>query len=408
MIRILQISDIHFKRLPDAKDEYTQLKERLYEKMEEIVKDSKIDCILICGDVAFSGNPDEYEHKAKVFINRLCDITQCEAAQVYMVPGNHDKNRNAEYNHTRTLLRESMLKSDEGYKHFSDLYLDENDVYSKWLVPFEAYITFANEYRCVSDSVASTKAGKKKGLTNKFYWEDKMSVGPYTLRLHGINSCYVSDWDDDNHNQVLPQELYNATKNKNVVNVSVMHHPLEFVKDADSVKQEMDRLYQVQFYGHIHKQTIENNGALKIYSGAIMPPKNEGKGEEGYEPVFNIIEFKEGNGVVLVTVKPYQWEWKSKDDGMFIALKEEGPFEMVVDSASAKTVEQGKVLKMPKGINQRRVEVDFLQSGRTDEIISQMYEGFEFSDDAVADSSTFFERVRKDDRYVDLYNFIHE
>ena len=109
-----------------------------------------------------------------------------------------------------------------------------------------------------------------------------------------------------------------------------------------------------------------------------------------------------------MTVKPYQWEWKSKDDGVFIALKKEGPFEMVVDSASAKTVEQGKVLKMPKGINQRRVEVDFLQSGRTDEIISQMYEGFEFSDDAVADSSTFFERVRKDDRYVDLYNFIHE
>ena len=408
MIRILQISDIHFKRLPDAKDEYTQLKERLYEKVEEIASVSKIDCILICGDVAFSGNPDEYEQKAKVFINRLRGITECQAAQVYMVPGNHDKNRDARYNHTRTLLRESMLKSNEGYKHFSDLYLDENDVYAKWLVPFEAYTTFANEYRCVSDSVANTKAGKKKGLTDKFYWEDKMSVGPYTLRLHGINSCYVSDWDDDNHNQVLPQELYNATKNKNVVNVSVMHHPLEFVKDADSVKQEMDRLYQVQFYGHIHKQAIDNNGALKIYSGAIMPPKNEGKGEEGYEPVFNIIEFKEGNGVVFVTVKPYQWEWKSKDDGVFIALKKEGPFEMVVDSASAKTVEQGKVLKMPKGINQRRVEVDFLQSGRTDEIISQMYEGFEFSDDAVADSSTFFERVRKDDRYVDLYNFIHE
>lgn len=408
MIRILQISDIHFKRLPDAKDEYTQLKERLYEKVEEIVKDSKIDSILICGDVAFSGNPDEYEQKAKVFINRLREITQCEAAQVYMVPGNHDKNRDAEYNHTRTLLRESMLKSDEGYKHFSELYLDENDVYAKWLIPFEAYTTFANEYRCVSDSVANTKAEKKKGLTDKFYWEGKMNVGPYTLRLHGINSCYVSDWDDDNHDQVLPKELYNATKNKNVVNVSVMHHPLEFVKDTEKVEQEIDALYQIQFYGHIHKQTIVNNGVLKIYSGAIMPPKNENTDEEGYEPVFNVIEFIEGEGVVSVTVKPYRWERKSKDDGVFIDLKEEGPFEMPVDSASAKTVEQGKALKMPKGVSQRSVEVDFLQSGRTDEIITQMYNSFQFSDDAVADTSTFLDRVREDDRYIDLYNYIHE
>lgn len=408
MIRILQISDIHFKRLPDAKDEYTQLKERLYEKVEDIVKDSKIDYILICGDVAFSGNPDEYEQKAKVFINRLREITQCEAAQVYMVPGNHDKNRDAKYSHTRTLLRESMLKSDESYDHFSDLYIDENDVFAKWLIPFEAYISFANEYRCVPNSVANTKTGKNIGLNDQFYWEDKLSVGQYTLRLHGINSCYGSDWDDDKHNQILPKELYHTTNNKNVVNVSVMHHPLEFVKDTPNVEEEFDRLYQIQFYGHIHKQTIVNKGALKIYSGAIMPPKSERNGEDDYEPVFNLIEFNEGKEVIMVTVKPYRWERKGKDDGVFISLKEEGPFEMPVDSASAKTVEQGKVLKMPKGANQRSVEVDFLQSGRTDEIITQMYNSFQFSDDAVADTSTFLDRVREDDRYIDLYNYLHE
>lgn len=408
MIRILQISDIHFKRLPDAKDEYTQLKERLYEKVEEIVKDSKIDCILICGDVAFSGSPDEYEQKAKAFVNKLLELTQCQAAQVYMVPGNHDKNRDAGYPYTRTLLRESMLKEEMGYVNFFSLYMDENDVYAKWLIPFEAYTAFANEYRCVSDCVVNTKAGKKKEYGDKFYWEDELKVGPYSLRLHGINSCYVSDWDDDKHDQILPKELYYTTNNKNVVNVSVMHHPLEFVKDAPNVEEEIDRLYQIQFYGHIHKQTIVNKAALKIYSGAIMPPKSERNGEDAYEPVFNLIEFNEGEEVIMVTVKPYRWERTSKDDGVFIALKEEGPYEMAVDSASAKTVEQGKVLKMPKGVNQRSVEVDFLQSGRTDKIISQMYEGFEFSDDAVADTSTFLDKVREDDRYIDLYNYIHE
>ena len=408
MLRILQLSDIHFKRLPEAKDEYAQLKERLYEIVGEIVKTTKIDCILICGDVAFSGNQDEYEQKAKVFINRLLELTQCQPAQVYMVPGNHDKNRDAEYGHTRLLLRESMLKSNEGFNHFFNLYLDENDVYAKWLMPFDAYTAFANEYRCVPDSEINTRAGKKKGLGDHFYWEENMAIGPYTLRLHGINSCYVSDWDDEKHEQILPKELYHTTKNKGVVNVSIMHHPLEFVKDRKKVEAVMDRLYPIQFYGHIHKQVIENNGVLKIYSGAIMPLIGDGGGEDRYEPVFNIIEFSEVLDTIEVAVKPYKWEWADNDDGRFVNQQKEGPFKIKVDDANAHPVALDKALKLPKGVKQRDVEVEFLQSDHSDKIIVNMYDDFKISDDPVADASTFFDRVRKDDRYVDLYNYIHE
>ena len=46
MVRFLQISDIHFRRLPDARDEYAQLKARLFEKVREICTTSKVDCIL--------------------------------------------------------------------------------------------------------------------------------------------------------------------------------------------------------------------------------------------------------------------------------------------------------------------------------------------------------------------------
>lgn len=408
MIRILQISDIHFKRLPDARDEYAQLKERLFEKIEEINKGSHIDRILICGDVAFSGNKDEYEQKAKVFIDRLLGIIEGESAQVYMVPGNHDKNRNAEYNHTRTLLRESMLNSKEGYNSFFNLYMDENDVYAKWLIPFEAYYTFANEYRCVPDVVGRTKTGENRKVGDSFYWEDEMNVGPHKLILHGINSCYVSDWDDEKHEQILPKELYHTTKHKGVVNVSIMHHPLEFVKDKDSVEKDVDKLYPIQFYGHIHKQTIENNGTLKIYSGAIMPPKEDGNGEEGYEPVFNIIEFNEGQDSIDVLVRPYKWERIDKEDGRFLNLKDDGPFKIMVDDANVQSEAQSKALKLPKGVKQRNVEVEFLQSDHSDAIIAKMYDDFRMSDDPVADAAAFFERVIKDDRYVDLYNYIHE
>ena len=122
MVRFLQISDIHFRSLPDERD----------------------DCILICGDVAFSGNTEEYEQRAKVFINNLLEITQCQTAQVYMVPGNHDKDRNAKYQNTRWMFRECMLNAEKIDNHFFDLYKEENDVYSKCLMPFDAYYNFAD------------------------------------------------------------------------------------------------------------------------------------------------------------------------------------------------------------------------------------------------------------------------
>ena len=200
MVRFLQISDIHFRRLPDARDEYAQLKARLFEKVREICTTSKVDCILICGDVAFSGNTEEYEQRAKVFINNLLEITQCQTAQVYMVPGNHDKDRNAKYQNTRWMFRECMLNAEKIDNHFFDLYKEENDVYSKCLMPFDAYYNFANNYRCVPEAVANTRNGQPRTYLDRLNWTDDLKVGQYTLRLHGINTCYVSDKEDENHN----------------------------------------------------------------------------------------------------------------------------------------------------------------------------------------------------------------
>jgi len=418
MLTILQLSDIHFKRLSDAWDEYTQLKERLFEKVEEICKSTTVDCILICGDVAFSGNQEEYEQKAKPFIEKLQELTGCDNGHVYVVPGNHDKNRDAGYACTRVALRDAMLKDStiidarqrekKIYDQFFNIYKDENDTFVKWLLPFEDYVRFANDFICVSEGVAKTRSGQERTYSDKLYWNSEdLKVGPYTLCLHGINSCYVSDWEDDKHEQILPKELYKTTKRKATVNVSVMHHPLWFMKDKDEITKEMDTLYPIQFYGHIHNQTIENNGTLKIFSGAIMPPKGEGDGGEDYRPVFNVIKFEEGQGEVAVTIEPYKWAWTSKDDGRFNAEKAKAPYHVKVDDANMTAAEQEKPLKLPVDMTQRGVEVEFVRSGRMEDIMKKMYTDFELHNDPVADASTFFGRVERDDRYEELYNYIH-
>ena len=79
-----------------------------------------------------------------------------------------------------------------------------------------------------------------------------------------------------------------------------------------------------------------------------------------------------------------------------------------VDDSSQYALSIEKPLKLPKGVTKKEIEVEFLQSTKSEEIIHKMYNAFEFQNDAVADASTFFRHVKDEDRYVELYNFIHE
>lgn len=54
MLTFLQISDIHFKKFDDSVDEYSEMRQRMKDCVEDYCRHNKIDNILICGDIAFS------------------------------------------------------------------------------------------------------------------------------------------------------------------------------------------------------------------------------------------------------------------------------------------------------------------------------------------------------------------
>lgn len=58
IIRILQLSDIHWKKQLDAADDYTDIRDQMLQDLEYYCKGTgnSFDKILICGDIAFSGN----------------------------------------------------------------------------------------------------------------------------------------------------------------------------------------------------------------------------------------------------------------------------------------------------------------------------------------------------------------
>ena len=91
MIRILQISDIHWRESLKNLDTFKPIQDGLIEDLKRAKKKGiTFDRILICGDVAFSGAKIQYR-RAKDYIQELCNETGCDGENVYVVPGNHDK-----------------------------------------------------------------------------------------------------------------------------------------------------------------------------------------------------------------------------------------------------------------------------------------------------------------------------
>lgn len=90
-IRLLQLSDIHWKKQLDAADDYTDIRDQMLQDLEYYCQGTgnAFDKILICGDIAFSGSVgiNELIHlsetcvkpllvKAKKFIPFLATMTR--------------------------------------------------------------------------------------------------------------------------------------------------------------------------------------------------------------------------------------------------------------------------------------------------------------------------------------------
>jgi len=324
MIRILQISDIHFHPLGEETMNYAQLRTVFLDDVKDCAtaQGSRIDYILVCGDLAFDGSKEDFEAAGK-FMKELHQRTGCDEKNSYLVPGNHDKQLDC-YKETRSWVREALLKEIQGHVLEKKMIVSEPITWSTLYRPFAAYSDFSIPYDSLSEMMAATANNEvTEDLSQlKMFWQtDLMKINGLTISLYGLNSSLVSDWEDKNHNQYLPQSAYaEITQGKSKVNILLMHHPLSVIKDGEHIQAELDERFRVQLYGHMHSQSSESNenNAVRIYSGALQPPK-----EDGYFPVYNVIDLDvedNGNGHKTLKVNVHSRIWKN---GRFVKFEEE-------------------------------------------------------------------------------------
>lgn len=397
MIRFLQISDIHFTDTDGNDDEYRHMKCKFLEDIASCHESmGKIDYILICGDIAFSGLDSQYKI-ARSFIEEICKRADCE--NVLVVPGNHDKKWDV-YNRTRQAMRDSLLIG-KNTKLLLESKVKEPMAVGVLYAPFKQYYKFAEEHLCISDiafKASNFPESDQEGFVPKFepndtmYWtQDLGMINGFHLFIHGSNTSLLSDKDDgdsknpkaEKHLQVVPLQAYNITVVSDEIHMLMLHHPMSEVVDGKRIEKEIDSRFRMQLYGHVHKQSSSDSEAIKIYSGALQPEDDDCT---EYFPVYNVIDLEviEVGGKPTLKVEIFSRKW---DGVKFDAYTEETKtgekalsLELQKNDAWEKTMEEirrGKDLltesKENEEINPYGVKNRFLHCGREGEVIKKMY-----------------------------------
>ena len=333
-IKILHLSDIHWSDKPDGLDRYKDIREAFLIDIKDYCESKgKIDYILICGDIAFSGNEEEYK-RAEEFIQEICDITKCSRENVLLVPGNHDKNRKAQHISMRKMISAGLSHHFLRDDLLNDYFRESPELISILFEPFRAYCTFSSKYSSADPIMLRSlqmppDSFKYEEKRDKLYWETEIGeINGYKIVIYGFNTalnCDEHDWDywrknenDYVHKMFLPKIAYNIPKRGlNIVRILMAHHPIEYLANGDDIKKNLSKIFQIQFYGHVHKYNplLEDN-TLIIHSGAFQP---DGKISDEYYPIYNVVDIDiepkdEDMSILMISTDVQKWKVDGRDE----------------------------------------------------------------------------------------------
>lgn len=306
----LHLSDIHFsRRASTAYDPDLDLRRELVaDALRMKAKVNFCSGILVSGDIAFSGRSDEYS-KARDWLREICHTLGCSEEAVWVIPGNHDVDRDAFRKSSIIQDKHQKLRTGDALKGELEQEMrrlhEDPEAFEALHRAFSGYIKFAGGYDCKP----------KPGL---LYWEDDLPLNDGSkLRIRGCNSAIASRGDppdDDNHNRLVVGRQQVQPPNADGITYLLMcHHPLDWLHDRDALRDGLKARIKVALFGHKHILRIERvEDTLMVMAGAVHPDRGEG----GWQPRYNYLTLSvEGSGdhrQLIVEIWPRSWDDENK------------------------------------------------------------------------------------------------
>jgi predicted MPP superfamily phosphohydrolase len=273
------------------------------------------DALLITGDIAFSGKKADFE-RAKAFLEDVFARTGIKPTQTYMVPGNHDVDR--DFVGPKLPLwasHESIRKSTHPVEWQDIIYTQlKKDPLHSLLAPLGAYNDFAQGYAC--DSTPENLA-----WTRPF---EKRLEGDIRVQLHGLNSALISDAADAPGRLLVSEyQTSHFTHAHDTVDVVLCHHPPDWLLDKQHVREVVDGFAKIALFGHEHAtRIVPGKTHLQLFAGAVEPSARDAG---HWVPTYHILQLSvAGDAERELVVKVHTREFsKSKGYRFHPRLNEE-------------------------------------------------------------------------------------
>ena len=283
---------------------------------QKIVELGSATAILIGGDIAFKGVEEEYS-TATTWISELCAVAGCPPERVFVVPGNHDVDREAIRRRAGTRNAQAVISGASENMRETVLreQIADRETSKALLAPIAAYNEFAAKYNC------------QVYLPDRLKWIQDLDLGSRAkLRLHGLTSTLLSglNGQDDARAQLYLSPMQTAfDPEDSVVHLVLCHHPPDWLVDQDEALDALNGAVAIQMFGHKHRQRIElNMSHVRFDAGAVNPDH----GEAGWSPGYNLVALSmngEGDDRVL-SVEAHLREWQSNPRRFRAVETEEG------------------------------------------------------------------------------------
>jgi len=300
--RFLHLSDIHFGQEKDGTlVKHDHVRNALVKDVKKVAADrGPASRILVTGDVSYSGKIEEYKN-ATEWLEKLTKACGCEETHVSPIPGNHDCDLKGISHQAKMIQAKFRLSTPEQVQ--ADLHgiNQDGEEANPFLPKLQAYRDFATGYGCDFESPS-------RPLWIRYF----TLPGGIRLKFLGLTSVQVSDLSDEVGKMVLGNAQYTIEEEENVINVVMVHHPLNWFIDRVEAEQHLHNSARVIMVGHEHMLNIQTSSDgftkkewLVIFAGATNPP------EAAYSYTYNWLEFscveKEGHYSLVVEVFPRTW-----------------------------------------------------------------------------------------------------
>ena len=180
---ILHLSDIHFRKseIGTAQDSNFHLRNELIRDVEQQCEYlGPPDVIIVSGDVAFAGDPEEFEFAA-AWLTELCLRCGGSMASIFVVPGNHDVVRHQADSLMVQLVHRAIKNSGDNTSQEIARHLSDPEAQLLLYQSLANYNQFALQFFC--DLMPPDRTRVRRDLI--------LNDGS-VLRLWGLNSAFVS------------------------------------------------------------------------------------------------------------------------------------------------------------------------------------------------------------------------